>query len=96
MKRLLMIGCIGLALALSGCKKDAPPKKDKKEKKEAKKEKKAPLTPVDLPPFAPDEPKTKVEGAATAADFEEEADKTVVYENLEAELDRLEAEIAGG
>ncbi len=45
--------------------------------------------------MAPDEPSTKVEGPATSADFEAEADKSIHYENLEAELDRLEAEIAG-
>lgn len=91
MKRAMILLVLAFGLVSSGCKKDEPAKEDKK----AEAPKPAPEPEVDLPDMAPDEPSTKVDGPATAADFEGEADKALHYENLEAELDRLEAEIAG-
>lgn len=87
-----------LALALLAttplaCKKDEP--KDKKEQKAEKPEKKPEKAKVDLTPLAPSEPETKVAGTPVAEDYEEEAARTIRLENLEAELDRLEAEISG-
>jgi len=91
MKQAMILLALAVALSASGCKKDEPPKADKKAEAPP-----APPEPeVVLPDMAPDEPATKVEGPAIPADFEAEADKALHYENLEAELDRLEAEIAG-
>lgn len=59
--------------------------KGKSEKK--KKKKKATLSPL--------EPKTALGEIPTAADLEKEAEQTIALENLESELDRLEAEIVG-
>jgi hypothetical protein len=39
------------------------------------------------------EPKTPVDGIPTEEDFEPEAEQTITPDNLEAELDKLEAEI---
>ena len=47
-------------------------------------------------PLSPPTPKTQPEGLVTPEDLEEEAANTVQLDNLEAELDRLEAEISGG
>jgi len=91
MKRTLLLLALAASLSANGCKKDEPKKEDKKAEAPAP----APEPDVPLPDMAPDDPKTKVDGPATTADFEAEADKTLHYENLEAELDRLEAEIAG-
>lgn len=49
--------------------------------------------PKRLASLAPDEPRTRINDVPTSADLEEEAHRTVAVENLEAELDRLEAEI---
>ncbi len=91
MKRTMILFALAASLSAAGCKKDEPPKPDKK----AEAPKPPPEPEVVLSDMAPDDPKTKVEGPATTADYEEEADKSLHYENLEAELDRLEAEIAG-
>jgi hypothetical protein len=48
-----------------------------------------------LAALSPDVPDTKLSGLPTPEDLEEEAAKTLAPENLEAELDRLEAEITG-
>lgn len=45
-------------------------------------------------PLAPDLPRSEVGALPVAEDFEEEASRSMALENLEAELDRLEAEIA--
>lgn len=45
--------------------------------------------------LSPDEPSTELGDYPTALELEAEAERTVSPENLEAELDRLEAEIAG-
>jgi hypothetical protein len=91
MKRAMILLVLAFGLVAGGCKKDEPKKEDKK----AEAPKPAPEPEVHLPDMAPDEPSTKVEGPVTASDLEPEAEKTLHYENLEAELDRLEAEIAG-
>lgn len=54
----------------------------------------APVTVVETG-LSPDEPATVVQGIPTPQDFADEAEKTVTADNLEAELDRLEAEIGG-
>lgn len=48
---------------------------------------------VALPPLAPDFPQTQLGEIPTSEDLEDEAENTVALQNLEAELDRLEAEI---
>jgi|GEM_PF-6801799 len=45
--------------------------------------------------LSPDEPSTELSDYPTSLELEAEAEKTVSPENLEAELDRLEAEIIG-
>lgn len=45
--------------------------------------------------LAPEEPSTVVSGIPTPEDYEEEAARTLSPDYLEAELDRLEAEILG-
>lgn len=57
----------------------------------------APSAEAKLPgarPLAPDFPRSPVKELPVAEDFEEEASESLALENLEAELDRLEAEIA--
>ena len=98
MKRSMMMVPLFFACLAVGCKKEPPPEPEKPKeaaKPEAKRERPEPPR-VRLPSLSPDEPATKVEGAPTPTDFEAEADRTVRFENLEAELDRLEAEIIGG
>lgn len=48
---------------------------------------------VSLGALSPDLPKTTIAGLPTPEDFEEEAARTLSPDHLEAELDRLEAEI---
>ncbi len=48
------------------------------------------------PELSPETPKTALGAVPTPEDLEEEAHKTVAVDNLEAELDRLEAEIMAG
>lgn len=48
-----------------------------------------------LAELAPEEPQTKLSGVPLPEDLEEEAARTLSPDNLEAELDRLEAEITG-
>ncbi|HSC87870.1 MAG TPA: hypothetical protein VLC09_11390 [Polyangiaceae bacterium] len=45
------------------------------------------------PELAPEQPSLASNDLPTPEDFEEEAERTVKVDNLEAELDRLEAEI---
>lgn len=81
-----------LLLAVTGCKKE-----------ETREEPSAPVVqPAEKPsapvaelPLAPDVPTTKLGELPIAEDLEEEAARTIVVDNLEAELDRLEAEILG-
>ena len=55
----------------------------------------APAPEIELPDMSPDEPQTTASEIPVAEDYEEEAERTVHADNLEAELDRLEAEIMG-
>lgn len=90
-----------LALAVvpaCGNKKEEEAKKAAEAEKAAKKAEK-PKPPkkskpkVKLAGLSPSTPRTKLGDIPSAADLEMEADRTVAIENLEAELDRLEAEI---
>lgn len=82
---------LALALALGGCAKDEP-KTD-----EALAAPEAPAAEVaderEAAELAPEDPETQPEGVPVPEDFEEEAAQTLHFENLDAELDRLEAEI---
>jgi outer membrane biosynthesis protein TonB len=69
--------------------KEAPKPKAKPKPKKAKK--KAPK----YASLAPEVPKTREQEVPVPEDYEHEAGRTVSVENLEAELDRLEAEIVG-
>jgi hypothetical protein len=81
-----------------GNKKEEEAKKAAEAAKKAKKAEK-PKAPkkakpkVKLAELSPSTPRTKLGDVPAAADLELEADRTVAIENLEAELDRLEAEI---
>jgi hypothetical protein len=87
-----------LALAVvpaCGNKKEEEAKKEQKTEKKAEKPK-APKAAKKKPKMAnlsPDAPRTRLGEVPVAADLEMEADRSVAIENLEAELDRLEAEI---
>lgn len=89
-----------LATLATGCKKSEPkpePEKtaEKKPKKpKSKKPKSDPPTP--LPRVSPEEPRTEVSEYPVPGEFADEAAKSVSTDNLEAELDSLEAEILGG
>ena len=48
-----------------------------------------------LPELSPEEPKTKLGELPVAEDLEEEAEKSVNLDNIDLELDRLQAEIDG-
>ena len=91
MKRIVMVLLL-LALPLACSKKEEKPAPDKKEEK-AKKAEAPKVKKVRIRGLAPDSPRSRGEEIATPQDFEEEASRTVALENLEAELDRLEAEI---
>jgi hypothetical protein len=83
--------------AVCACQKSepegAPPDADQQEVQAAVPEQPRPPAPPE-PASAESEPKTDVkDGIPTEEDFEEEAQETITAENLEAELDRLEAEI---
>ena len=67
------------------------PKKGKKAKNSKKGKKKGPK----LAALAPENPATELGDVPVFEDLEEEAERTVAIENLESELDRLEAEIVG-
>lgn len=98
MRRIVILALFS-TFALSACKEDKPeePAVAVEEKEPVKEEKEEPkMTESDLPELAPDEPKTNVDSnAVTSVDYEEEAAETIAVENLETELDRLEAEIVG-
>lgn len=89
---------LGLSLVIggAGCSKKPEPKPEKKDKsgESAKAERTKPAAKkIRIRGLAPDTPRSRGEEIATPEDFEEEASRTVALENLEAELDRLEAEI---
>ena len=101
----LLAALLMISLPLTACSKDdeakddkaeasaKPDKKDKADKKNKDKEGKS--KEAKGKSLAPDTPSTKLGELPVASDLEEEAHKTVALENMEAELDRLEAEIAG-
>ncbi len=102
-KSTLTFALLAFTLAFTGCdksKKEEPQKpvaakkeKEKKPKdKDASKKKKSPG--MRLAALSPDLPRTKMGDIPTAPELELEAAKAIAIENLEAELDRLEAEIA--
>ncbi|HXS16194.1 MAG TPA: hypothetical protein VN764_03345 [Polyangiaceae bacterium] len=93
MKRLFFITlCCALAV---GCNKksESQPEKSDKTAEKAKDEKPKAAKKVRIRGLAPDTPRSRGDEIPTSEDFEEEASRTVALENLEAELDRLEAEI---
>jgi hypothetical protein len=94
MKRLLTIVLL-LALPVACGKKEEKPKKAEKTEKVAKEDKPKAAKKVRIRGLAPDTPRSRGDEISTPEDFEEEASRTVALENLEAELDRLEAEIDG-
>jgi hypothetical protein len=75
-----------LALALGGCSKEEPNTEPVPAAQPAR-----PAEPS--PELAPEDPTTQTPAVAAPEDFEDEAARTVQLENLDAELDRLEAEI---
>ncbi len=101
MRTMMMTRLSALILALAvvpACSKKEEEKKvevaEKPQPKEKKAKEKKPK--IKLPPLAPDSPRTAVGDVAVPAELEEEASRTVAIENLETELDRLEAEIMIG
>jgi hypothetical protein len=78
-----------LALALGACGKDEP--ETEEAPPAAAETEQVAETPA--PELSPEEPESDAPAVATPEDFEEEAARTVKLENLDAELDRLEAEI---
>lgn len=81
--------------AVPGCKKDEEkPKVEEKAEKKDEEKPKAKARPKSNE-LSPEVPLTRLGEIPTAEDLEEEAAKTVSVDNLEAELDRLEAEIVG-
>lgn len=84
-----------VAAAAIGCEKPAEPEKAEEPKPvavESEEEKQTPATTAEV--AVGSEPKTQVTGVPTTEDFEEEAAETITSENMEAELDKLEKELA--
>lgn len=89
------------ALSLAGCSKEAPEPADEETVTQPSAPPAVAPTPPPEPtavkvPLSPATPKTQPSGVVTPEDLEEEAAGSVQLDNLEAELDRLEAEISGG
>lgn len=84
-----------LVLTLSACSKSEPKKEPAPEPKVEAPAPEKKEAPIRIASLSPDEPRTRIQGIPTVPDLEEEANRTVAVENLEAELDRLEAEIVG-
>ena len=81
--------------AVPGCKKEEEkPKVEEKAEKKDDEKPKAKARPKSNE-LSPEVPLTRLGEVPTSEDLEEEAAKTVSVDNLEAELDRLEAEIVG-
>jgi hypothetical protein len=95
------MAALGTMLGLTGCSKEAPTDTKTEQVQPAKPQEIAPVAETkpaappapEGPALSPDEPTTVVEGVPTPEDFAEEAEKTVSADALDAELDRLEAEI---
>jgi len=94
-KRISIALLLPLVVALSGCKKSEPEPQSEPEKTaevakpaEPEPEKAEPARDTSLP-------ETEVtDGIPTEEDYEDEAEKVITADNLEAELDKLEAEIS--
>jgi hypothetical protein len=87
--------CLFIALALTGCDKKDEPKDAPAAAQDAQVAPSQPDAEVRVAALAPEEPKTVLSGVPTPEDLEEEAATSLSPDNLEAELDRLEAEITG-
>lgn len=90
-----------VAAFATGCKKSEPkpePEKtvEKSKPKKKSKDQKPKDPPTPLPRVSPEEPRTEVSEYPVPDEFADEAAKSVSTDNLEAELDSLEAEILGG
>ena len=91
---------LGAAMTLIGCKQEPPPETKTTEEVQPAKPTPVPEAPKPAPAavdtgLSPDDATTTVQGVPTPEDFADEAEKTVSPDNLDAELDRLEAEIGG-
>jgi hypothetical protein len=100
MKHLNLISVlITAAFATFGCAQDNKPAEEKPAPAapEAKVDVDAAKTAesLTLPELSPEEPKTKLGELPVAEDLEEEAEKSVNLDNIDLELDRLQAEIEG-
>lgn len=88
---------MALFVTVNACNGETIPSEPKQETKPAQVESAAEMADVedltDQPALAPDEPTTKLGAMPIAEDLEEEADRVIVQDNLEAELDRIEMEI---
>ena len=99
--KVLMIASfmLSLTIAASACNPQQEEKKEatKATQPEAKVavEAATPAEALTLPELSPEEPKTKLGELPVAEDLEDEAAKTVNIDNVDLELDRLEAEIDG-
>jgi hypothetical protein len=93
MKHLIMILVLLTTVSACGKKEEKSKKPEKTEATAKKEEKPLPVKKVRIRGLSPDSPRSRGDEIATPEDFEEEASRTVALENLEAELDRLEAEI---
>ena len=96
MKRIIALLAFGLALGACD-KKEAPSQEAAiTEKAPAPAQPATPAAEEDLgplPDLSPDQPSTKLGEHPVAEDLEEEATRTISSDNLEMELERLEAEI---
>ncbi len=98
--KLWTLAALGAALGLIGCKQESAPETKTEEVQPSKPppvaevaSAKTALPAAGADALSPDEPTTVVDGVPTPEDFAEEAQRVVSADALEAELDRLEAEI---
>lgn len=96
LKRISFAFSLLLVLAVCGCKKSEPEPQAEPEKTEAAAKPAPPEPAAKAEPVRDTSlPETEVtDGIPTEEDYEEEAEKVITGDNLEAELDKLEAEIA--
>jgi ABC-type oligopeptide transport system substrate-binding subunit len=94
-KRIWIALSLLLVLALTGCKKSESEPQSEPEKTAEVAKPVEPDPPKAEPARDTSLPETEVtDGIPTEEDYEEEAEKVITADNLEAELDKLEAEIA--